>query len=69
MRCIDGLEECLVQVLLLVFVVVDLLVPEFHLTLIVCVCVCVCVFDKSNLAVLNIQTDIARTRYRLRAIM
>ena len=35
MRCIDGLEECQVKVLLLVFVVVDLLVLEFHLTLIV----------------------------------
>ena len=35
MRCIDGLEECQGQVLLLVLVVVDLLVPEIHLTLIV----------------------------------
>ena len=35
MRCIDGLEECQVQVLLLVFAVVDLLVPEIHLALIV----------------------------------
>ena len=34
-RCIDGLEECQVQVLLLVFVVVGLLVLEIHLALIV----------------------------------